>query len=96
MAAVAVRTSLEKGCLICLREMRKHNVTVIVGFSWPGAVLAELLVQGHVGMIEDDQPAALLIAPIKRTTLNSYISSKKKSVKLTTKSTSLTHVLGDC
>jgi predicted alpha/beta hydrolase family esterase len=62
MAAVAVRSSIQRGVEICLKKMHEHNVVAIVAFSWGGAVLAELLVQGQVGY-DVTQPAALLIAP---------------------------------
>jgi hypothetical protein len=62
MAVVAVRCSIRKGVAICLKNMHEYNIVAIVAFSWGGAVLAELLVQGQVGY-HATQPAALLIAP---------------------------------
>jgi hypothetical protein len=62
LATVAVRSSIQQGVVICLQHIHDYNVVAIVGFSWGGAVLAELLVQGVVGYNET-QPAALLIAP---------------------------------
>jgi hypothetical protein len=62
MAVVAVRTSIRKGVAICLRNMHEHNIVAIVAFSWGGAILAELIVEGQVGY-HATQPAALLIAP---------------------------------
>lgn len=62
VACVAVRSSIQRGVDICLQQMRDHNVVAIVGFSWGGAVLAELMAQGQVGVCTT-QPAALLIAP---------------------------------
>jgi hypothetical protein len=62
MAVVAVRSSIRRGVDICLKNMHEHNIVAIVAFSWGGAILAELLVQGQVGY-DVTQPAALLIAP---------------------------------
>jgi hypothetical protein len=62
MAAVAVRSSIRRGVETCCKHMHEHNIVAIVAFSWGGAILAELLVQGHVGY-HATQPAALLIAP---------------------------------
>ena len=58
LAALVVRSSLQKGVDICRNEIRRHsssnnnnnnygvNTTVVaVGFSWGGAILAELLMQ---------------------------------------------------
>lgn len=61
MAAVAVRSSLQKGVELCRNEFLKHHVTVAVGFSWGAAVLAELLTTCLPD--DDDVPAMLLIAP---------------------------------
>lgn len=62
MAAVAVRSSIRRGVAICLKNMHEQNIVAIVAFSWGGAILAELIVQGQVGY-HVTQPAALLIAP---------------------------------
>ena len=61
MVAEIVRSSARRGVQMCLEILSEHHVDVVVGFSWGGAVLAELLVEGLVG--GEDQPAALLIAP---------------------------------
>jgi len=61
MVAEIVRSSVRRGVQMCLEILSEHHVDIIVGFSWGGAVLAELLVEGLVG--GEDQPAALLIAP---------------------------------
>jgi hypothetical protein len=66
MAVVAVRSSIRRGVEICLKNMHEHNIVAIVAFSWGGAILAELLVQGQVGY-HVTQPAALLIAPATAT-----------------------------
>jgi len=62
LVCVVVRTSIQQGVDICLEQIKEHNVVAIVGFSWGGAVCAELLVQGHTGG-NTTQPGALMIAP---------------------------------
>ena len=74
MAAVVVRSSKRKGMEICLREIRDHKVSVVVAFSWGGAVVTELLAAGYLNNHNDDhvddnvdddetQLAVLLLAP---------------------------------
>mmetsp|Transcript_4161 Transcript_4161/g.6499 ORF Transcript_4161/g.6499 Transcript_4161/m.6499 type:complete len:244 (-) Transcript_4161:278-1009(-) len=59
--ALVVRKSISKAINIAMNHMERNNIAVIVGFSWGGGVVAEMLVRGIVGGA--DQSAALLIAP---------------------------------
>lgn len=59
--AATVRGSMQKGVNIASRILREQNVAVVIGFSWGGGVLAEMLRLGLVG--GPDEPAVLLIAP---------------------------------
>jgi dienelactone hydrolase len=58
MAAVVVRSSIRKGCNICLHLLSNRRVDAVVGFSWGGAVVAELLATSEA------QEPALLIPPV--------------------------------
>ena len=59
--AAIVRGSISKGVNVATTCMQHHNVAVVIGFSWGGGVVAEMLRQGLVG--GHRQPAVLLIAP---------------------------------
>lgn len=61
MAAVVVRSAVRRGVETCQKLLEQHNVVLVVGFSWGGAVLAELLVEALHD--HQDLPAMLLIAP---------------------------------
>lgn len=62
LVAGIVRSSVQKGVQIAHQCLQRHrNVAVIIGFSWGGGVVAEMLRQGLVG--NEGQPPALLIAP---------------------------------
>lgn len=63
LAAVVVRTSIKTSIRRAHDSFRdlEGRQLIVVGFSWGGAVVAELLAQGLIGGI--DQPLALLIAP---------------------------------
>ena len=56
-----VRGSMQKGVNIASRILREQNVAVVIGFSWGGGVVAEMIRLGLVG--GSDEPAVLLIAP---------------------------------
>jgi len=62
MVAVVCRSAQKDGVEKCLREMRRKNVILCVGFSWGAGVLSELLTRDDTGL--DSQPAFLLIAPV--------------------------------
>lgn len=71
--AVVVRGSIRKGVDIGAAAMRQRNVDVVIGFSWGGGVVAEML---HLGLVGGPgQPAVLLIAPT--TALMSSFAMKK-------------------
>mmetsp|Transcript_27613 Transcript_27613/g.42481 ORF Transcript_27613/g.42481 Transcript_27613/m.42481 type:complete len:246 (-) Transcript_27613:280-1017(-) len=59
-----VRGSVAKGVRVVKRTLQQNrdNVKIVVGFSWGGGVVAELIRQGVVGSTPG-QPSALLIAP---------------------------------
>lgn len=62
LVAYIVRSSIQRGVDICRDLLHQQKIDLVVGFSWGGAVLAELVVQGLLG----DNAAntrALLIAP---------------------------------
>jgi hypothetical protein len=59
--AAVVRGSISKGVHIAETCMRHHKVAVMIGFSWGGGVVAEMLRLGLVG--GPGQPSVLLIAP---------------------------------
>lgn len=59
--AAVVRGSISKGIHFAETYMCRHNVAVVIGFSWGGGVVAEMLRLGLVG--GPGQPAILLIAP---------------------------------
>ena len=65
LAGVVVRTSIETSIQIIYREIIDkaidHNNLLLIGFSWGGAVVAEMIARGMLG--GQDQPSALLIAP---------------------------------
>lgn len=65
IVAVVVRSAIAHGVELCLREMRRRNVVLLVGFSWGAGVLSELLTR-DTGL--DIQPAFLLIAPVSSVT----------------------------
>jgi hypothetical protein len=62
MIASLVRSSIDKGATICQGTCLQHDVAVIVGFSWGGAIVAELLANGTL-FEQDHPPALLLLAP---------------------------------
>jgi hypothetical protein len=69
LVAVVVRTSIDTSIRTVLKEGLNENndeidpnKVLIVGFSWGGCVVAEMIAKGLVGGA-DDQPSALLIAP---------------------------------
>lgn len=81
LIAVVVRTSIQTGVDSCMEAIRwynnesgRTNKVVLLGFSWGGAVLSELLAQGKLG---DQPPPCLLIAPT--TSLVASISFQKDS-----------------
>jgi hypothetical protein len=59
--AAVVRGSISKGIHIAETYMCRHKVAIVIGFSWGGAVVAEMLRLGLIGA--PGQPAVLLIAP---------------------------------
>jgi len=65
LAALVVRTSIESSIRIISREgLAKdidHNKVFFIGFSWGGAIVAEMIARGMIGGL--NQPFALLIAP---------------------------------
>lgn len=65
MVAVVARSAIAHGVELCLKEMRRRNVVLLVGFSWGAGVLSELLTRDS-GL--DTQPAFLLIAPVSSAT----------------------------
>lgn len=76
--AAIVRGAIVKGVKIASRCMRHQNVAVVIGFSWGGGIVAEMLRLGLVG--GPDQPAVLLIAP---TTALMASSAMRKDATLT-------------
>lgn len=71
--AAVERGSTGKGVNVASKCMRQQNVAVVIGFSWGGDVVAEMLRLGLVGGM--DQPAVLLIAPT--TALVAKVAKKK-------------------
>lgn len=59
--AAMVRASMRKGVNIASRILREQDVAIVIGFSWGGGVVAEMIRLGLVG--GPDEPAVLLIAP---------------------------------
>jgi hypothetical protein len=66
MVAVVTRSSIADGVEKCLKEMRRKNVVLCVGFSWGAGVLAELLTRDVPGL--DTKPAFVLMAPVSAAT----------------------------
>ena len=62
MVAVVARSAQQDGVEKCLKEMKRRNVVLCVGFSWGAGVLSELLTRDKNGL--DSQPAFLLMAPV--------------------------------
>mmetsp|Transcript_27304 Transcript_27304/g.40310 ORF Transcript_27304/g.40310 Transcript_27304/m.40310 type:complete len:219 (+) Transcript_27304:187-843(+) len=59
--AFIVRNSISKAIQISQHYVQQNQVAAVVGFSWGGGVVAEMLRRGTVG--GSNQPAVLLIAP---------------------------------
>ena len=60
--ARVVRKSIDKGVTIAQSYMRRQSdVAIVIGFSWGGGVVAEMLRLGLVG--GPGQPAVVMIAP---------------------------------
>lgn len=59
--AAVVRGSISKGVNIASKVIREQNVNVVIGFSWGGGVVTEMLKLGLVGGTQ--QPTVMLIAP---------------------------------
>jgi len=64
-AAVVTRSSIAAGVEKCLKEMRRKNVVLCVGFSWGAGVLSEILAR-DAGL--DTRPAFVLMAPVSAAT----------------------------
>ena len=60
LAAIVVRVSIRKSVQICLDSIRQHDNVIIIGFSWGGAVVAEMLASGMLG---DVPRGVIMIAP---------------------------------
>ena len=65
MVAVVARSAIHNGVEKCLKELRRRNIVLCVGFSWGAGVLSELLTR-EVGL--DTRPAFVLIAPVSAAT----------------------------
>ncbi|CAB9498677.1 expressed unknown protein [Seminavis robusta] len=65
MVAVVARSAIADGVEKCLKEMRRRNVVLCVGFSWGAGVLTELLTK-DIGL--DTRPAFVLMAPVSSAT----------------------------
>jgi len=68
VVGVIVRTSVQTGCDIVRQTLQHYYpaVDIVIGFSWGGAVLAELLATSTVNDLDDDDhkvPPMLLLAP---------------------------------
>lgn len=61
MVAVVARSAIHDGVEKCLKEMRRNNVVLCVGFSWGAGVLSELLTR-EIRL--ENRPAFVLIAPV--------------------------------
>jgi hypothetical protein len=89
--AWVVRGSMAKGVAIAQRTIVEQNVNVVIGFSWGGAVVADMLQMGYVG--GEGQPSVMLIAPT--TALVATIAMKEDPallVRATTEMQSRIHV----
>lgn len=67
-AASAARSSIRRGVAQTKSQIRQYGVTLVVGYSWGGAILAELLSQQQSeNSVDDDildSVALVLIAPV--------------------------------
>lgn len=100
LVGVAVRTSIETS----IRRIRQEgledgkdpNRILLIGFSWGGAVVAEMIARGMVGGV--NQPSALLIAPttsvVARLALQEDASLRIDKVDLAQNPTKVTVVHG--
>eukprot|EP00536_Pseudo-nitzschia_multiseries_P007922 jgi/Psemu1/287453/fgenesh1_pg.192_\ len=65
LAAIVARTSIETSIrMICRAGLAESSIDdriLVVGFSWGGAIVAEMVARGIIGGV--NQPHALLIAP---------------------------------
>mmetsp|Transcript_2652 Transcript_2652/g.6261 ORF Transcript_2652/g.6261 Transcript_2652/m.6261 type:complete len:257 (+) Transcript_2652:2-772(+) len=65
LVGVVVRTSIETSIWMICREGLTENIdrdrVLVIGFSWGGAIVAEMIARGMIGGM--NQSSALLIAP---------------------------------
>lgn len=90
MAAVTARSAIADGVEKCLREMRRRNVVLCVGFSWGAGVLSELLTRDD-GL--DTRPAFVLMAPVSAATAMAAMRDDAANRLFPLDSNDLVHVI---
>ena len=53
MVVVVVRSSKLEGMKICQQYLRQHNVSIVVAFSWGGAVVVDMIAAGYLGPVHN-------------------------------------------
>lgn len=96
LAILVVRISIESSIRIISREgLAKgidHNKIFMIGFSWGGSIVAEIIARGMIGGL--NQPSALLIAPttslVAKVALQKDVATRIKELALSSSSSSPT------